>query len=66
MGIEVLHTVQGFKGMLEAGDAVCCSVDCGGGIQPVSTFIRSLAASQAAGQCGEKETFLNNYVTGLR
>ena len=68
MGIGVLHTVEALNGMLEAGDTVCCTVDCGGGIKAVSTHIhiRLLAASQAAGQCGEKKTFLNNYVTGLR
>ena len=68
MGIGVLHTVEAMKGMLEAGDTVCCSEcrlwrrDKGS----IHIHIRLLAASQAAGQCGEKKTFLNNYVTGLR
>ena len=37
MGIGVLHTVEALNGMLEAGDTVCCTVDCGGGIKAVST-----------------------------
>ena len=66
MGIGVLHTVEAMKGMLEAGDTVCCS-ECRLWRRDIAgIYIRSLTASQAAAQCGEKKTFLNNYVTGLR